>query len=231
MINDPELGTISFKYNNRARRITIRIKNGELFVTLPFGATEQEGLHFINQVREKIKQKLLKQAPSKLLITETNPLQTLTFRVIVESSENEKLYSSLKSEVLTIEYPLKWKVTENITQEYFWNSINYFLKKEAKRVLPKQLEALAKKYSFRYSGVKIQPSKTRWGSCNSKKSINLSFYLLLLPQNLIDYVILHELCHTKVMNHSDKFWKLMDSVTDGKSKALRAEMRKYSMPK
>ena len=97
--------------------------------------------------------------------------------------------------------------------------------------MPDRVKQLAEKYKFRYSSVKIQPSKTRWGSCSRERSINLSQYLLLLPAHLVDYVILHELCHTIEMNHGPRFWKLMDEVTDGQSKTLRAGLKDYHMPK
>lgn len=98
----------------------------------------------------------------------------------------------------------------------------------AKRFLPNRVAELAYLYGFsKYKDVKIQSSKTRWGSCSGTNSINLSLYLMKLPDHLIDYVILHELCHTVHHNHSDKFWSLMDQVTNGKSKALRKELRNY----
>ena len=82
-------------------------------------------------------------------------------------------------------------------------------------------------HNLPYKAVKINNSQGRWGSCSATKSINLSFYLMLLPKHLIDYVLLHELCHTREMNHGDKFWQLLDKLTDNRSQALRAELKNY----
>jgi len=105
------------------------------------------------------------------------------------------------------------------------------LRKEAKRLLYNRTKQLAAKHGFTFTDVKIQSSKSRWGSCSREKSINLSLYLMLLPVHLIDYVILHELCHTKEMNHGDKFWAWMDKVTENKAYELRQELKKYNMPR
>jgi len=103
------------------------------------------------------------------------------------------------------------------------------LRKKARSVFPAQLAKLAGIHGFTYSGVKIGKSRSRWGSCSSKKIINLSFYLLLLPEHLIEYVLLHELCHTVQMNHSPAFWALLDKCTQNKAKELRREIRKYKL--
>ncbi len=103
------------------------------------------------------------------------------------------------------------------------------LRKRAKQYLPLRLSSLAEIHHFHYSGVSIRKSKTRWGSCSSKKTINLSFYLMLLPEHLADYVLLHELCHTIHMNHGPEFWKLLDSVTGGRAKLLRKELRSFHL--
>jgi predicted metal-dependent hydrolase len=104
------------------------------------------------------------------------------------------------------------------------------LRKKAQSFLPEKLAELAHLHGFTYKTVQIRKSKTRWGSCSSKSIINLSFYLMLLPQHLIEYVLLHELCHTIQMNHSPAFWALLDKQTQGKAKSLRKEIRKYKIP-
>jgi predicted metal-dependent hydrolase len=87
------------------------------------------------------------------------------------------------------------------------------------------LKELADKHGFRYTRVTLRDSHSRWGSCSNRASISLSIYLQLLPQHLIDYVLLHELCHTIELNHSDRFWALMDKVTGGKAKKLREQLK------
>ncbi len=102
------------------------------------------------------------------------------------------------------------------------------MRAEANTILPPRLAELAQACGFSYTSVTIRPSKTRWGSCSAHNSINLSLYLMKVPPHLRDYVMLHELCHTVHHDHSEKFWMLMDKVTGGKAKALRAELRQYN---
>ncbi len=97
----------------------------------------------------------------------------------------------------------------------------------AKAYLPRRTAELAYMWGFKYKSVKIQSSRTRWGSCSVSCSINYSLFLMSVPEHLIDYVILHELCHTIHHDHSPAFWAEMDRVTDGKAKQLRQELRKY----
>jgi predicted metal-dependent hydrolase len=105
------------------------------------------------------------------------------------------------------------------------------LRQQAKDYLPGEMNRLALEYGFSYQMLKIRKSKTRWGSCSSKGTINLSFYLMLLPARLIEYVLLHELCHTVEMNHKAAFWTLLDHYTHGQSKQLHKELRQYHIPR
>ena len=234
MLQDTDLGTIEFVVNERAKHIRVRILPNSLRVTLPVRATQKEAMNFIDSIRQKLiaKQKTLheKREKNAIFIDENSSLKTLTFRVEVKRATRENVFFSLKGDVLFVEIPQNANCAEENVQKSIWNGINFFLRREAKRLLPQQTAILAKMHNFLFSSVKIQSSKSRWGSCSSKKTINLSFYLLLLPQHLIDYVILHELCHTKEMNHSAKFWELMGKVTSNKSDELNRELKKHSMP-
>jgi len=234
MLSDAALGTIEFIRNERSKHIRVRILNSGLKVTLPPRASEDDAMKFINSIRTKIIQKQEKLEKGlqtrNILIDESSKLQTLTFVVEAKVMNRKNIYFALKNNTLSIEFPVGTDCSTVENQQYFWNGISFFLRKEAKRLLPDRTKQLADKYGFTFTDVKIQSSKTRWGSCSRAKSINLSLYLMLLPAYLIDYVILHELCHTREMNHGDKFWAWMDKVTDGKSKELRAELKKYHMP-
>lgn len=99
-------------------------------------------------------------------------------------------------------------------------------RQKALEFLPKRLSDLAAKHGFTCNKVTIRNQKTRWGSCSAKNTISLNMQLIRLPLELIDYVILHELVHTRIKNHGPEFWKEMDRLT-GSGKALRAMLKNY----
>lgn len=92
----------------------------------------------------------------------------------------------------------------------------------ARRRLIDRLDYLASKYGFQYNRVFIKNQKTRWGSCSNKNNINLNVNLVRLPDELIDYTILHELVHTRVKNHGQHFWAQMDRLLGDARKLDRA---------
>lgn len=95
-------------------------------------------------------------------------------------------------------------------------------------VLSARLNQLAGKYGFTYNRLFIRNQRTRWGTCSSRNNISLNINLLKLPQELQDYVMLHELAHTKHKNHSREFWAEMDRLV-GDAKKLRKQMRSYKL--
>jgi predicted metal-dependent hydrolase len=227
-----QFGTIQYKRSLRASRISVRIQPDGLLVTLPLSTSKSAANSFIISMQERIKQKQqrLKVRHQGNKLTEEEPYTTLSFKVRIEKKERNTVFFNLENSVLRIELPLDVDIEQQEAQEVCWKGIYYFMKKEARRLLPGRVDQLAIRHGFRYKDVKIQSGKTRWGSCSSNQNINLSFYLMLLPPELVDYVILHELCHTREMNHGDKFWKLMDDVTDGRTDQYRKALKRYHIP-
>lgn len=102
-------------------------------------------------------------------------------------------------------------------------------RQKAKVILTERLNHLAGEYGFRYNRLFIKNQKTIWGSCSGKNNINLNMNLVGLPGDLRDYVLLHELVHTRIKNHSKKFWAELDKYVGGRAKQLRKEMKKYRL--
>ena len=98
----------------------------------------------------------------------------------------------------------------------------------ARKFLVDRLDYLAGQYGFAYNRVFIRNQKTRWGSCSTKNNINLNVNLVRLPNELIDYTLLHELVHTQHKNHSPKFWAELDKLV-GNAKHLQKQMRRYKL--
>lgn len=101
------------------------------------------------------------------------------------------------------------------------------LRRRAKTYLPARVEELSRKHGLRYNRIFVKNLKSRWGSCSSQNNINLNLHLMRLPENLIDYVILHELAHTKEKNHGKNFYSLLNTLIIN-SKACDKELKKYS---
>jgi predicted metal-dependent hydrolase len=100
------------------------------------------------------------------------------------------------------------------------------LKREAERLLPPRLDGLAVKHGRSYHSVSVKHLKRRWGSCDSHQAIALNVFLMELPWDYIDYVLLHELAHTVEMNHGPDFWRLLTSM-EPRARDLSRTLRKH----
>ena len=85
-------------------------------------------------------------------------------------------------------------------------------------------------YQFSYSRVFIKNQKTRWGSCSSKRNLNFNYKIIYLPPHLVDYLIVHELCHLQHLNHGPAFWALVARALPNYAE-LRAELHAFPMPR
>ena len=100
------------------------------------------------------------------------------------------------------------------------------LKRRAAHLILARLEFFNQSYNFKYKSLSVRDQKTRWGSCSQLGALNFNCRLALLPEILLDYVAVHELCHLKEMNHSERFWKLV-ALTIPDYKERRHQLKHY----
>ena len=110
----------------------------------------------------------------------------------------------------------KLKQQQVMTAEAGWKAFTgeeiRGLTEQAREEIPKRVEHFAKIIGVDYGRITIRNQKTRWGSCSSKGNLNFNCLLMLAPPEIIDYVVVHELCHRKEMNHSKAFWHEVETV-------------------
>ena len=102
---------------------------------------------------------------------------------------------------------LEAESTEKLTREKV-----IALAEEALKVIPERVEYFAKVIGEKKGKITVRNQKTRWGSCSSKGNLNFNCLLMLAPPEVLDYVVVHELCHRKQMNHSKAFWLEVEKV-------------------
>lgn len=92
---------------------------------------------------------------------------------------------------------------------------------KARKYIPERVAYFAEHMGVTYGRITIRNQKTRWGSCSSKGNLNFNCLLMLTPAEIIDYVVVHELCHRKEMNHSGAFWNEVEKVLPDYREAVR----------
>ena len=160
LVEHPEVGTIKYIGNNRAKRIIISVKPEYVRVVIPKRQSFKNAQKFVE---------------SRLDWIRTN-------------KQNMDLELKKRNELPEID------------------------RKVARKILCRRIGELAQLHKFVYNRVSIRKQKTRWGSCSSKDNINLNANLLHLPSELMDYVLLHELVHTRVKDHSKDFWDELNTI-------------------
>jgi predicted metal-dependent hydrolase len=122
----------------------------------------------------------------------------------------------------------KMKLYSGIERNQIKSSKKDYLnrKEEVRSLILKRISFLDLDKDFKFNRIAIKNTKTRWGSCSMKKNLNFNYRMIYLPENLIDYIIVHELCHLKEMNHSKNFWDLVSNYCP-ECKECRKELKKY----
>ena len=162
------IGMVTFRQSPKARHYSLKISKGKVLAVMPVGGNEALMRRFINENRARIETALVKH-PERLPLDETTDLRATTFRVRICRSERKDFRMRLQDEVLSVECPSETCFSDTKVQELLRSMIERALRHEAKRLLPDRLSGLAMRHGFRFSEVKINNSKTHWGSCTTRR--------------------------------------------------------------
>ncbi len=206
IIQDEEFGKITIRRSARASQVRLRVApDGTLRASLPLYAPTFLVKRLIKNSRQELRDLLSQSQPST---SYTDGMQIgkghyLTIRA------GSKLETIRRGQQIIVHLPATASLTDSTVVRAIRDAVIAALRVEAKSYLPKRLSFLAEKYGFRYEKVRFSHASGRWGSCSSQGTISLNIALMKLPFELIDYVIIHELAHTRHMNHSSEFWNVV----------------------
>jgi predicted metal-dependent hydrolase len=219
----PEVGELILSKRKGTKNIRLSISPaGKVRVGLPPWAPYSMGINFAQSRAEWINKH--KGAKPKL------PLEHGVR--IGKSYRLEYMFDPVSQKTSARLQGLAIKVTSSLpfsdptVQKQAVSAAERALKKEAKLLLPKKLAELAKRNNLVYRAVRIKKLSSRWGSCTHDKTITLNYFLMQLPWHLIDYVLVHELIHTKHLNHSRDFWQDFEKIYPN-AKKVRREIKYY----
>ena len=214
--NSNELPPIHFKRSPRARHLNIRIKPYKgVQVSVPNGMSMSAAERIVLEKRDWILRNLqkVKELETESLIYDgTQTIRTRWHRLQVQPGRSGNVTCRIRYGLILVCHPADMEIIAPEVQSQIRKGLIETYRKEAKEFLPGRLAVLALKHGFKYNRVFIKNHRSRWGSCSVKNNINLSLHLMRLSDHLIDYVILHELIHTEIKNHSSAFWNRLAEV-------------------
>jgi hypothetical protein len=195
-----------------------------VLVSFPFFVSEKEVLAFLARNETWIRKQQEKAEKQQISFNEGFFVKTRMHTVYLQKGLSTGDVN-VKNNDVTIFIRDFQSENARLAVEY---TLTQIFRMEAHLLLPKRLTELAHKFGFSYNKVSIRNNKRNWGSCSSRNNISLNLQMMKLPDQLIDYILLHELVHTEIKDHSERFWKKLDEVTGSKARELAKEVKKYS---
>lgn len=224
IIYDDEFGKIVIRRSARATQVRLRLApDGTLRASLPVYAPLFLVKRLLKTSRDQLRD-LQRQSHQSTDYSAGMAIGKSHTLIVVPSSF---LQVKRQDRQIVVSLPESSQLSDLEVKNMIRDVVITALRIEAKSYLPQRLSYLAKQYGYIYSRVRFSHASGRWGSCSAEKVISLNIALMKLPFELIDYVIIHELAHTKELNHSPFFWKLVEQA-DPLYKQHRRELKEES---
>lgn len=228
--HDAVIGDYILRSHDRIKRYSIKITADGVVALMPLNGSVKKMTDFLEQSRKGILKHLESKKEKRIpLLDTTTRLEGVNFVLTIQAEDRRDFV--IKQDGLSafiIKCPQSADLSKPNNQQILRQGVENVLKYAGQHYLPGKLAALAKAHGFTYTKGRVSKSTSRWGSCSTAGTISLSASLMLLPEHLIDFIILHELTHTNHPNHSPDFHAALDRLLGGKEKELEAEIKKYT---
>jgi predicted metal-dependent hydrolase len=200
---------IEVKQIIRSKRKTLALivkPDGSLIVRVPLRASERSIREFIQKNASWVEKKQA-EARAALPISPKEYAPGELFLYLGNLYSLELVNGQRKPLLLQDNFKLAQSALGDARQAF-----ECWYREQAKRIIHERVEFYACRYDFRYKKIGITAARTRWGSCSADSSLNFSWRLILAPIDAIDYVVVHELVHTIIHDHSKRFWKKVEEI-------------------
>lgn len=225
-IVDKEFGEIKIRKNKLARSVKLSVGvDGSLRASIPYYSPEFAVRRLVNGNRDEIRKMLATHNAKNSY--QDGDLIGKTHTLFLRKFSGEEIKISNEGNQILVQIPQELAFENLLVQSEIRKTVSKILRKQAKAYLPRRIDFLAEKYGFSFEKLRFSHTGTRWGSCSSSGTISLNIALMNLPHHLIDYVIIHELCHTRQMNHSSKFWQEVEKYCPDYKKYVQ-EIKQFS---
>lgn len=229
VIRHPEIGEVTVSCTRRARRLSVSVRPPDrVRLTIPAGCSLREGLEFLDAKAAWVVETLRRVAERHPVRAVVPPYRTYAHELELVEARGERPSARITADRIRVALPVGMAPESDEAQAVIRAAVERTLRIEAQQVLPAMTAEIARRFGFRYGRISVRASRGRWGSCSSRDDLSFSIFLMRLPRHLIEYIIVHELCHTRHRNHSPRFHALVDRLLQGREKALQAELRGYA---
>ena len=222
--HDEEFGDIEIR-RTKGYSVSVQFQtDGRLVAHLPRFGSLKDIQKLLDANRSKLRRNLA-HLPTKKTYANGDQIGK-SHRLRIETGRTE----SVKLQKLDIVVNVRPTTSEQERLRLIKDGVEKALRKEAKAYLPRRLEYLAGRHGFSYHKLRFAHARSRWGSCTHRDGIiviSLNIMLMTLPNELIDYVLLHELTHIKNPNHGAQFWSDLEKVCPD-ARAKRRAARQFS---
>lgn len=218
----PDIGSVIVTKKRGMSSIRMRISpKGDVHVSAPWSVPKSYIAAFVRDRKDWIAENTAK---SPVILTDGMIVGHNTRLFFIENAARN--HSSISTAGLHIKLKGKFAPTDKGQQSYIEKKVIMAMQNEAENILLPRLNSLANHFDHHFNQAYVKRLSSRWGSCDQDKNITLNVFIVQLPAHLRDYVMLHELTHTKYMNHSADFWAHMERLMPG-SKKIKKELKEY----